>query len=369
MNKRTVLVILGVVAAVITFAMCYVYTKGYNKYLKYAAYYVSPIESYISSDEILIVDVDTLNKIDSGYGDWLIHPCVRYIPNGIGGGGYKWWMTVTPYPEGNSKYEQPLLYYGCDNSEVPPKEWKYYGMLQEMPEVGYNADPNIFYDEKAEKMIFLWKETRTINTKEEFKNNAIMYRTFDGDSLGKIEKLFDNCCNDIVKLTCPTLIRIKDSLYCFATEFEHDRVTGTEQPYGQSNLAIWKNKYLSSDSLHFNYSRVAEQFYNNGFNYWHTDFIYDSDNGLYYSVVTDEHGFNLLFGVSENGFNYRYLKKPLISFKDKNHSRNLYKASIAIANGRIFVFYPKRSKTSRSVHIYMAELNKAILLHDYYAEK
>lgn len=72
---------------VVIFAICYIYSKGYDRYIKYAVYYVSPIESYISSDEILLVDVDTLNKIDSGYGDWLIHPCVRYIPNGIGRGG------------------------------------------------------------------------------------------------------------------------------------------------------------------------------------------------------------------------------------------------------------------------------------------
>lgn len=278
-------------------------------------------------------------------------------------------MAVTPYPEGNSKYEQPILYYGCENSVEPPKRWNYFGMIQGMPQEGYNADPNIFFDNDNNKLILLWKETRTINTKKMYKNNAVMYRTFDGYTMGRIEKLFDNCDKDIVKLTCPTLIRIKDSIYCFATEFEHDRISGVEQPFGQNNLAVWKNGFLTMDSVMFAYSRVAKQIYNDSFNYWHTDFTYDSQNGLYYSVVTDEDGFNLYFGVSENGFNYRYLKKPLISFGDKNHCRNIYKASLVLAEGKLFVFYPKRSKTNRSVHIYKAELNKEILLHDYYAEK
>lgn len=364
MKNKSLLVFLTVV---VIGAISYVYTKGYYRFLKYAVYYVFPTESYISTDEILSIDVDTLNKIDRGYGDWLVHPCVRYIPNGMGGS--KWWMAVTPYPEGNSKYEQPILYYGCENAETPPTEWIFYGMIQEMPQKGYNADPNIFYDEKTKMMILLWKETHTINTKEEYKNNAIMYRTFDGNKLGRIEKLFDNCDSDIVKLTCPTLLQIKDSLYCFATEFEHDRISNVDQPFGKSNLAVWKNEYLNMDSVMFSYSRVAKQIYNKGFNYWHTDFTYDSQTGLYYSVVTDESGFNLYFGVSENGFNYRYLKKPLISFRDKNHFRNIYKASIVLAKGRLFVFYPKRSKTNRSVHIYKAELDKTLLLNDYYAEK
>lgn len=76
---------------ILIFAICYVYTKGYYRFLKFAVYYVFPTESYISIDEILSIDVNTLNKIDRGYDDWLIHPCVRYIPNGMGGvnGGWR----------------------------------------------------------------------------------------------------------------------------------------------------------------------------------------------------------------------------------------------------------------------------------------
>ena len=69
----------------------------------------------------LNVDVKRLNEIDNKYGDWLIHPCVRYIPEGLG--GHKWWMVVTPYPNYNSKYENPILYYGDSNDTTPPLNW------------------------------------------------------------------------------------------------------------------------------------------------------------------------------------------------------------------------------------------------------
>ena len=57
----------------------------YKRYLKYAYYYVSPINSLIKSDTLLLIDTDTLRRIDPEYGDWLVHPCVRYIPDGLGG--------------------------------------------------------------------------------------------------------------------------------------------------------------------------------------------------------------------------------------------------------------------------------------------
>lgn len=49
----------------------------------------------------LNVDPLELNKINVQYGDWFVHPCVRFIPEGFA--EHKWWMAVTPYPNYNSK--------------------------------------------------------------------------------------------------------------------------------------------------------------------------------------------------------------------------------------------------------------------------
>jgi len=338
---------------------------GCRKYVKYAHlvyYYVSPIETYIDGDKELSVDTDTINAIDNGYGDWLVHPCVRYFPEGFG--GHKWWMAITPYPEGDSKYEQPILYYGEDSADCPPEKWSFFGIIQDVHASGYNADPSIFYDKVSNMMYIIWKECRTPNTISECNNNAIMYRTFNGYKLGDIKKLLDNCSDREIKLTAPTLIQIQDSIYCFATDFEHERDPKAKLARGRCGIAVWKNAITSLDSINFTYTGRKEQIYPEWFDYWHTEFIYDETENLYYSTVTNENGFDILFGISQDGFHYTYSDKPLISIRDKNHSRNLYKSSIVVIDDKVYVFYPKRSKNRRTVHIYCSCLDKRMLINN-----
>lgn len=360
MKKKIKYTILLITVLVVT-ALSY----GGRKYVKYAHlayFYIFPIETYIDGDMELSVDTDTLNIIDNGYGDWLVHPCVRYFPDGFG--GHKWWMTVTPYPEGNSKYEQPILYYGDGETDCPPEKWSFFGIIQDMPESGYNADPNIYYDRASNLMYIIWKECRTPNTVSESNNNAIMYRTFDGYKFSSIRKLFDNCSDSEIKLTAPSLIQVGDSIYCYATDFEHERDPKAKLVRGRCGVAVWKNASTTLDSINFTYRGRKEQTYQDGFDYWHTEFIYDEIENLYYSTVSNENGFDILFGVSQDGLHYTYSEKPLISYRDKNHSRNLYKSSIVVIGDNLYVFYPKRSKDSRTVHIYCSCLDKQILIKD-----
>lgn len=345
--------------AIIVALISIVAVWNYRNYLGYIWYFVSPAESYIQSDTLMNVDTDTLRRIDAGYGDWLVHPCVRYIPEGLG--GHQWWLAVTPYPEGNNKYENPVLYYGDENGMRPPKNWIYAGMVQEMPSRGYNADPNLHYDRDSKLLYIIWKECNTPNTNEESQFNAIMYRTFDGERFGEIRKLFDNTDDGSVRITAPSLIKVRDNIYCFATDFEHERTTGTLTPRGHCGIAVWENQSLSLDSISFRYIASMKPKYKEGFDYWHTEFIFDSNDNLYYSVVTNQNAFDVLLGISEDGFDYTYIDKPLISFTDKRHSRNLYKASLVSMKDKLYVFYPKRSKDNRSVHIYYATINKSEL--------
>ena len=163
-------------------------------------------------------------------------------------------------------------------------------------------------------------------------------------------------------LTAPSLIRIKDSIYCFATDFEYNRISGSEMPRGKCGIAVWKNNYTSLDTIDFHYSYKVTPDYIDKFDYWHTEFIRDTVDNMFLSIVTNEEGFDALVGMSKDGFHYKYLKEPLISFKDKHHSRNIYKGSIVVVNNRIYFFYPKRSTKNRSVHICYSSIDKDFLL-------
>ncbi|KEJ92787.1 sialidase family protein [Synergistes jonesii] len=77
----------------------------------------------------------------SGFGE-SVHPCARYIPEGIGEGRWRYVMTLTPLPQGIEYFENPEFLVSADGEEwrlprggksplIPaPSDW-----------VGYNSDP------------------------------------------------------------------------------------------------------------------------------------------------------------------------------------------------------------------------------------
>ena len=91
-------------------------------------------------------------KLPSEYGDFAIHPCVRYIPQGVG--GYKWWMVLSPYPKYDTKKENILLFHGEDNSDKePPKRWIFVKEVCGTHPQGYNSDPNLYFDYRDVKTL------------------------------------------------------------------------------------------------------------------------------------------------------------------------------------------------------------------------
>ena len=309
--------------------------------------------SLISSrDKVkLDIDIESLHRIDPGYGRWLVHPCVRYISDGLC--GHKWWLVVTPYPNGNSRYEQPILYYGDNNDVVPPKNWLFVGLVQEPHKTGFNSDPNLYYDGK--KLWIFWKETKTENTLKECNGHSIMARSYNGVSFGPIQKMADNNNSTVANVFSPTIMEIDGEIVMLATAFEHPRILGNPLPFGHNNLALWtlNQKYLEGG--HFVFQGVCKQSYPEDFNFWHADMCHGQN---YYCVVTDEKAKRLLVGMSKDGFSYRFNKTELLSSYGNNLSK-LYKASMVIVEDMAFVFFPVRTgllKIRRTSEIYYCSI-------------
>ena len=93
---------------------------------------------------------------DVNHGD-VVHPCVRYIPEGYE--GHCWWMVYTPYYAANDKTENPILCFAESNDPVPPTHWKIYCQVQGQPAKGYNSDPVLFYE--GGKLYVMWRENLT----------------------------------------------------------------------------------------------------------------------------------------------------------------------------------------------------------------
>ena len=346
----------------------YLYIKIDPAIIRGLYYYLCKSEKTIMSHgKQLDIDLESLHKADPAYGEWLVHPSVKYIPQGFA--GHKWWMVVTPYPKWNNKYEQPVLYYGNTNDDSPPQKWEYVGLVQQGHETGYNADPNIYFD--GEKLWIVWKEHNTPNTIGEYTNNCIMVNSYDGNKFGKPRRILQNNDSIDVRLTAPILVEINDTLKLLATDFEHPRTSGI-QPFGKNELAVW---YLENNDFeygNFVYQYSKKQDYPELFNYWHAD-IFKIDDSKYLSVVTPESGNQILFGMSNNGESFSYISKPLLSTRG-NCLQNLYKACPVVVNNTMYLFYPASSglcKGNRKSLIYCSsiELNQLNSIYNEYILK
>lgn len=304
----------------------------------------------------LNIDVKSLNAIDDKYGDWLIHPCVRYIPKGFA--GHKWWMVVTPYPNYDSKYENPILYYGEGNDNTPPQNWKFVGIVQGPYKKGYNADCNLHYD--GDKLWIFWKESDTINTKPESGHKNMMGRYFDGKEFGPVKNFCDNPDNKSMYLAAPVVYNINDKTQCLGVYSPNmgDNTPGIEKK-PRSIAVFGLNGDL--DNNRFEFEHIAPQEYRKGFDFWHID-IFDY-KGEYYSLVTPERGTEILLGESEDGISYKYFNKPLLHSNGIQRVPYMYKASGIVIDGVFHLFYPSKLKDKKRVHIFCSSIEFEELLN------
>ena len=85
----------------------------------------------------------------------LTHPDVLHFP--AGWRGWEYWMAYTPYPYGNSKFENPSIVVSHDGRTwVEPPGIK----NPVVPNVsgGYNSDPDLIYDAVDDRLVLIYRE-------------------------------------------------------------------------------------------------------------------------------------------------------------------------------------------------------------------
>lgn len=334
--------------------------KGFVKLLEsvlYDLYYsIHPRETLMKQGHKLDVDVSPLLEIDANYGEWLIHPCVRYIHSGFN--GYKWWMVFTPYPNFNSRYENPMLYYGDGNEDVPPKKWKFVGVVQGVHEKGYNADCNLFY--YKEKLWITWKEAGTCNTCEEYGYKATMFCTFDGYIFSKPKVLCNNIDETNMYLASQTLMNINGCINILAVFTPNSYLPVSNSKKGPRNLAIFELCDKDNNVVKFDFKGIARQSYPRGFDFWHIDtFEY---SGKYYCLATPEKADQILIGESLDGIHYKFCPIPLLHKYGKEKTDYTYKVSGVVVSDIFYLFYPMRSKNKSVVSLYVTSIKFSQLL-------
>ncbi|GEM_PF-889112 len=300
----------------------------------------------LSKGKELNVDNIALNKINTGYGDWFVHPCVRYIEEGFA--GHKWWMVVTPYPYGNSKYENPVLYYGNGNSSDVPDNWTMVGIVQDThPEGGYNADGNLYFD--GERLWIIWKENDTNNTCLESGNRTIMGCYYDGKSFSKPQVFVHNPNDKSMYIAAPVLCKIDGEL----------KMLGVYSPVIGDNckgalkkpreIAVFRLDENNFNNLPLKFEKIAKQEYRAGFDFWHID-CFEAQN-KHYCLVTPERGQEILMGESVDGLSYKFFDIPLLHENGRQRIPYMYKPSGVVIGDKFHLFYPSRINKDQ-VHIF-----------------
>ena len=89
--------------------------------------------------------------------DQTVHPDVVYMPEGWN--GYKYWMAITPYPNSNDFYENPVIMVSNDGVDWIVPE----GLTNPLigaPPCDHNCDTDIIYNRTTDEMFVYYIDTR-----------------------------------------------------------------------------------------------------------------------------------------------------------------------------------------------------------------
>lgn len=302
---------------------------------------------------------------DINHGD-VVHPCVRYIPEGYL--GHKWWMVYTPYYKCNDETENPILCYADEDSIEPPINWKFYCLVQGQPLKGYNSDPVLLY---ADNYLYVfWRENLT---------NRCIYRNFIratfgaivvehgiSDVFGPVVGTYDE---EIDPETSPAFIAETNGSYrCLATHITFHSKIIKKLPKLLRNIinpivlildvmGIWSQQKVhgiaqwSCDTVNGSYHLDRTiRFENKNVLYrpWHID-IFEKNGMLYAIVQSNQCNADILLAESKDRIHFKIFNKPLITNKTCGKV-GIYKPTAGVVDGKFFLYYTAQDKNNRDLN-------------------
>lgn len=314
------------------------------------------------------------------HGD-VVHPCVRYIPEGYL--GHKWWMVYTPYYRSNDETENPILCYGENETNEPPTHWIVAYLVQEQPAKGYNSDPTLFYDDG--KMYVMWRENLT----ERCDKAGYVRATFGaevlkegiGDVFGPLVGTKDI---EVDIETSPAFVKEKNGTFrCLATHITFYSKTIKRFPAFLQKvinpvvlisdlIGLWSQQKAhgiaqwSCDKLNGKfYLEKTIKFENKNSLYrpWHIDF-FESENKLFAIVQSNQCNADICLAESQDRIHFRFFGKPLMTNKTCGKV-GIYKPTAGVVDGRFFLYYTAQNVDNRSLNkLYLATMDFNELLKE-----
>lgn len=299
------------------------------------------------------------------HGD-VVHPCVRYVPDGYL--GHKWWMVYTPYYKCNDKTENPILCYGENETDKPPKHWIVKYQVQGQPEKGYNSDPTLLYDNN--KLYVMWRENSTTRCD----NAGIVRGTFGAivkeNGIGEIfgPLLTTNDTEEDAEVS-PTFISMKGESYkCYAMHLKFHSHTissmrgilkkifssislildllgiwSQQKHYG---IAQWKSSSIDEKFVLFRTMKFTNC--NCLYRPWHMD-LFEYNKKLYAIVQSNQCNADICLAESMDGMHFRMFAKPLMTTKTCGKV-GIYKPTGGIIEGILYLYYTAQDTNNRALN-------------------
>jgi len=287
-------------------------------------------------------------SLPSEYGDFAVHPCVRYIKDGIG--GFHWWLVLSPYPDYDTNKENVLLYHGVNETDsMPPVKWRFVTEVCGTHPKGFNSDPNLFYD--GNSLWVIWREWETENVPKDVPLVCIRCsKTNDGVHFTAHETIAVNEFHEYSMqgdtAMCPIVYDFKGCIAMYASCYSYEPYL---RPLGTSRYLL-KNKCFKFHGFHHK-DKLP-------FDLWHFD-LFEFD-GYLYQVATGQLGNAIYIGRSLDGKVFQYSKRPLYSYPWFIKKNFFYKPTAQIINSTLYVFFP-RKKGRGTLRIVMRSMNVSIL--------
>lgn len=311
-------------------------------------------------------------KVDENRGD-VVHPCVRYIPEGYE--GHCWWLVYTPYFNADASMENPILCYSDSNEPVPPTDWKVYCEVKGKPEKGYNSDPVLLYD--GGKLYVFWREYGT----EGCERSGHKVATFGGIVKGRkiVNEFGPAVWSDDLEVdseVSPTFLKIDDGFLCLAMHLQfHSKWIKRQHPILKSLLTILLSVTdllgFCSQQKSFGIARWISNNINKPFQYidtvkfkncnslyrpWHMDF-FEYQGRLYAIVQTNQSNADLCLAYSDDYKQFTFYKNPLVT-NAVIGKLGIYKPTAGVIEDRFYLYYTAEDADNRALNkLYKTEMS------------
>jgi hypothetical protein len=236
------------------------------------------------------------------------HPAIQYIPDSWN--GYTHWLATTPYPNADTKYENPCIYRANEQSGMIPTV---YFPVKQNPIVpfpdgkAFNSDPELFFEN--DQLFCIVRENENNHYLREIK----LLSSFNGEDWSEPQTIITS--NDEKRqLLSPAYIKTGNQHRIYFLNGD----AGVSKYGSCSGIEIFESENLNPADFRLAFQG---QFLNSreiGIEPWHFDlFRY---KGLLYMVLcgrvknrkTLRSPMETFLAISENDANFRIFKTPVI---------------------------------------------------------